>query len=160
MCFAVNQCSSFDNVRRWVDEIQSHHTANHLPSPCIVVVGLKRDLRESSEVNGANEATEEHSFAREYNGVNGAVEASEGHRLARELSLAYVECSALGDPMRHAQAFRNDGPASVFSVFEVAVGEVKKRTLQSVIEKKRRQIMSEDFAIDSSDNRPRKCAIQ
>ncbi|CAH8655762.1 unnamed protein product [Schistosoma rodhaini] len=77
MCFSLVSRTSFENVRsKWYPEISAH-----VPNAPIILVGTKRDLRDSP--NGLKSTTLPVTY-------------SEGCRMAKEIkAVKYLECSAL-----------------------------------------------------------------
>lgn len=82
MCFSVINVHSYENVKtKWYPEIQ-----HHKPNTPIILVGLKKDLRDSG---GDNE-----KMKRQTN--YGKLYQTQGFALASEIgAIKYIECSAL-----------------------------------------------------------------
>ena len=83
MCFSVINLHSYENVKtKWYPEIQ-----HHKPDTPIILVGLKKDLRDSG---GADTA----KMKRQTN--YGKLYQTQGFALASEIgAVKYIECSAL-----------------------------------------------------------------
>ena len=83
MCFSVINLHSYENVKtKWYPEIQ-----HHKPDTPIILVGLKKDLRDSG---GADTA----KLKRQTN--YGKLYQTQGFALASEIgAVKYIECSAL-----------------------------------------------------------------
>lgn len=147
---------------------QSLHHRNKKTYPYFFLVGLKRDQRETLKEewlrSGHSTAvfrtsltqlpltytpSSSHAHLPDWTPY---IDTAEGHRLAKQIkALGYLECSALGDrpypeDLTREEAarrfsFKNDGPMSVYAVFETALAELKKRI--PVRELQKRRLVSE-----------------